>query len=123
MFSRSAETGYNWGQFNLGYAYYSGNVIKQDYNKAVHWFQKAALEETPNAYYFLGIMNYKGTGIHKDLLKAEDYFLKAARMDYVPSYAMLAAINGRPVYEASSPGNMTERAVWWYIKAAENDKS
>ncbi len=121
MFSRSAETGYNWGQFNLGYAYYSGNVIKQDYNKAVYWLQKAAQQEIQDAYYYLGMMYYEGTGVTKDLLKSEDYFLKAARMDYVPSYAMLAAITDRPEYEASSPGNMKEEAVWWYIKAAEND--
>ncbi len=117
MFSRSAETGYNWGEFNLGYAYYCGNIIKQDYNKALYWLQKAAQQEIPDALYYLGMMYYEGTGVTKDLLKAEDYFLKAARMDYVPSYAMLAAITDRS--NASNPGD--REAVSWYKKAAEND--
>ena len=121
MFSRSAEAGFSWGLFNLGYGYYSGNVTKPDYNKAVYWLQKALQQEIPDASYYLGMMCYEGIGVTKDLLKAEDYFLKAARMDYVPSYAMLAAITDRPGYAASSPGNMKEEAVWWYIKAAEND--
>ena len=121
MFSRSAEARFGWGLFNLGYGYYSGNVTKPDYNKAVYWLQKALQQEIPDASYYLGMMYYEGTGVTKDLLKAEDYFLKAARMDYVPSYAMLAAITDRPGYAASSPGNMKEEAVWWYIKAAEND--
>lgn len=38
----AAEQEDSFAQYNLGFAYYSGEGVSQDYDQAVYWFQKAA---------------------------------------------------------------------------------
>lgn len=42
MYQKSANLGYAKSQFNMGVIYRKGEVVKQDYNKAIEWFEKAA---------------------------------------------------------------------------------
>ena len=37
---KQADEGDTEAQFLLGLAFYDGNVISQNYNKAYYWFQK-----------------------------------------------------------------------------------
>lgn len=52
-FTRSAELGFAEGQVNLGQMYVNGQYVKKDFNKALHWFNEAALQSNK-----AGILKY-----------------------------------------------------------------
>jgi uncharacterized protein len=54
-------------QNNLGLCYQFGFSAPQDYEKAVHWFARAALGGSATAQFNLGGMYYEGKGVEKDL--------------------------------------------------------
>lgn len=64
----------------LGLAYYQGDGIAQDYEKAFEWFNRAANVLYPNgdAMYMLSTCYRFGFGTNKDLAKAE-YWLNRAQ--------------------------------------------
>lgn len=77
----------------LGRIYYEGVAgVQQDSSKALFHFQKAYINEMPQAGIYLGIIYYFGVGIEKDKLKAREYFKFAAENDYFLAYAYLARI-------------------------------
>ena len=54
--------------------YANGQGVKQDYFKAVEWYQKAADQGHAAAQYNLGIMYKNGLGVKQNYTKAKDYF-------------------------------------------------
>ena len=66
-------------QFNLGRMYYFGEGVKQDYAKALEWFQKAAEQGYATAQNNLGSMYYNGQGVKVNYAKAAEWFQKAAQ--------------------------------------------
>ncbi len=46
--------------------WYNGVGVRQDYNEAFNWFEKAAEQGDVNAQFNLGIMYYKGYGVQCD---------------------------------------------------------
>ena len=62
----------------LGFCYHKGNGVEQDYEKAVYWFEKAAMQGDAGAQYFLGIGYQYGQWIEKDYNKALYWYEKAA---------------------------------------------
>ncbi len=57
---QAANQGDTQAQYNLGFMYYEGEGVPQDYAKAVEWYQKAANQGNTQAQYNLGFMYYKG---------------------------------------------------------------
>lgn len=78
-------------QFELGYAYESGNFhgwlpgFSQNHRKAVHWLGQAAQANHPRAQYMLGILHAHGLGVPTDSTKALDWFGRSARNGYGPA--------------------------------------
>lgn len=78
-------------QFELGYAYYSGNFhgwtvgFAQNHTKAAQWLQKAAERGHPRAQYTLGTLYSHGWGVTKDEGQAVLWFTRAAQRGYGPS--------------------------------------
>lgn len=62
--------------YNLAELYYQ----KEDYEKAVFWYQEAASckKVNPNVYFNLGFAYQHGEGVPKDMIAALDYYQKAA---------------------------------------------
>ena len=54
--------------------YSYGKGVKQDYFKAVEWYQKAAEQGEVHAQYNLGNMYDNGQGVKQDYAKAKEYF-------------------------------------------------
>ena len=75
-------------QYNLGAMYYYGRGVEQDYNKAIEWYEKAAVNGNAAAQVSLGYMYDKGLGVAQDYDKAIEWYAKAAA-------------NGNTVAEAS----------------------
>lgn len=72
-----ATKGNSAAQYSLGLMYYSGEGLRQDYGKAVKWYQKAANQGMSQAQFNLGVMYYKGQGVRQSKVKAKEFFGKA----------------------------------------------
>lgn len=58
--------------------YESGQGVKQNYKKAVDYYQKAADQGNPLAQFNLGYFKEGGLGGEQDYNKATEYYQKAA---------------------------------------------
>ncbi|UII79691.1 T9SS type A sorting domain-containing protein [Flagellimonas sp. CMM7] len=68
QFIKAYSSGSDKGAYSLGYLYLKGlGNIKQDYLKAIEWFQKS---DYPMARHWLAKMYYFGYGVHKDKARA-----------------------------------------------------
>lgn len=53
---KAAELEYPEAEYNLGYMYYNGIVVKQNKKEAKFWFEKAAAQGYVDAQYYLNIL-------------------------------------------------------------------
>lgn len=65
-----AEQGNPDAQAALGYLYYHGLGVGQDYGRAADWFQRAADQGQPEAQAFLGTLFYNGVGVPRSYVQA-----------------------------------------------------
>jgi hypothetical protein len=66
-----AEQGDVEAQIRLGYLYFDGLGVNQDYKEGVRWFRKAAEQGAFNRYYNLGFLYENGGyGLPKDYVQA-----------------------------------------------------
>lgn len=75
---KQAEQGNTEAQFHLGMAYYKGDGIEENHEKAFEWWMKAA-EEEACAMCNLGVLYRDGDGVEQDLFNAMHWFGKAYR--------------------------------------------
>ena len=69
-FKKASKLGNHKATYSLGYLYLKGlGNTKQDYKKAVKWFEKS---EYPMANHWLGICYLKGYGVPKNITRAND---------------------------------------------------
>ena len=62
----------------IGNAYYDGKWADKSYEKAFHWFQKAALLDDKDAIFQLGICYYHGRGVEENYSLAQKWWRKSA---------------------------------------------
>jgi TPR repeat protein len=65
-FRRAAEAGFAGAQNNLGWAYYKGDGVKQNFAEAIYWLTRAVEQGEPFAYGSLGDMRFHQSGFHRD---------------------------------------------------------
>ena len=65
-----AEGGNANAQSGMGYLYYKGLGVKQDYGTAADWFRQAAEQGQPDAQLFLGTLFYNGVGVSQSYVQA-----------------------------------------------------
>ena len=58
-----ADQGDAEAQFNLGYMYFKGRGVAQDYFEAVNWYRKSAEQGVAEAQINLGLMYNDGHGV------------------------------------------------------------
>lgn len=112
----SAEQGEASAQEGLGEMYFHGLGVRQDYEKAREWYQKAALQGSAKAQFTLGEIYFLGKGIRKDYTKSKDWYEKAARQDYAKAQSVLGVLysDGLGVRKDYT------KAKDWFGKACEN---
>ena len=74
-----ARSGDSGSENNLGYDYYVGKGLLQNYKLAVHWFRKAAYAGDANAMNNLGYCYLRGNGVSAWDYKAVRWFRAAAK--------------------------------------------
>src|SRR5258708_34225129 len=65
-------------QSDLGFRYFKGQGVPQDYAEAVRWYRKAAEKGDAKAQYGLGFMYREGQGVPQDYAEAVRWYRKAA---------------------------------------------
>ena len=73
-----AEKGDAAAQCGLGVMYGKGEGVKQDWDQAKAWFEKAAAQGDHKAQRNLGMMYHRGIGVKRDYAQAKSWFEKAA---------------------------------------------
>lgn len=94
-FLQAAQRGHPAAQLETARYYYYGNEeaeIDQDYVEAGLWFDKAALNFSGEAQYFLGVMHRKGQGVPRDRAEGFRWLLLSSNKTYVPAFLLLAEI-------------------------------
>ena len=86
---KAVEQGDTEAQLDLGWMYYAGKGVKQDYSKAFEWYKKAAEEGHAEAQNELGEMYYAGKGVEQDYRKALEWYTKSAQGGYGPDQQFL----------------------------------
>lgn len=107
LYLKAANNGNASAQFNLGILYSE----KNEYKKAVEWFQKAAEQGVAQAWYSLGIIYNNGKGVAINKTEAEKCYTKAAEQGIVEAQYNLAVL-----YEERKRYDV---AIEWHKKAAE----
>lgn len=75
---RRAEAGEASAQFDLGWCYYSGEGVVQNYKEAVKWCRMAAEQGDADAQFNLGVCYGKGKGVVLDYDEAYFWLLIAS---------------------------------------------
>ncbi|MBL4853243.1 MAG: sel1 repeat family protein [Robiginitomaculum sp.] len=70
IYLKSAGLGNNDARINLGYLYFVGEGVEQNYTKAHNWYLSAARTGNKDAQMNLALMYENGLGVKKDLEKA-----------------------------------------------------
>lgn len=85
---QAADRGDESAIYTMGAAFYYGQGLEQDYDKALYWFEKAKEAGSVGAYYHLGLMLLYGYGVPKNESKGVEYLEFAG--EHGIDYAALA---------------------------------
>jgi len=112
---KKAEQGDVWAQYDLGFMYFDGQGITQDYKKSVYWWKRAAEQGDIEAQFNLGMMHAKGQGVPQDYKHAIYWYKKAAAKGYAKAQNNL----GLMYYTGQGVAQDYKQAAYWLTKAAE----
>ena len=94
-FLQAAQRGHSDAQIQTALYYYNGDEeagIDQNYLEAIKWFDKAALQFSGEAQYYLGVMHREGQGVARDRAEGLRWLSLSANKFYVPTFLLLAEI-------------------------------
>jgi len=101
-------------------AYLSGNLIKQDYGRALHWYQEAADAKNGLACERLAYMYQRGLGVPPDPQESLKWLKRSADLRYVPAIYELGymydkgmgvprdIVKAKKMYELAAAGGQVE---------------
>ncbi|MDH5425368.1 MAG: sel1 repeat family protein [Gammaproteobacteria bacterium] len=120
---QSANQGYTAAMLKLGVIY--SNYDKADFEKALLWYKKAALDKdhfkASQAQVAIGNMYENGRAVEKNSETAISWYKKAARNIY-GEYAVIARMTlGDMYFDGRGIAKDFKQAINWYKKAAEID--
>lgn len=113
-FFKSANQGNTEAQFYLGDMFHHGKGVKQDYAKAVEYYQ-LAVEEQPGAMYGLGMLMIEGKGIERNANEGAKLIFIAAQAGQIDAQFEIGVTfaEGKNGFERDY-----KKAVEWYSQAA-----
>ena len=115
-----AEQGHSDAQYNLGYMYYNGEGVVQDYKEAVKWYRKAAEQGDADAQYNLGGMYKNGQGVVQNYKEAVKWTRKSAEQG--DSYAQYNL--GNMYYKGKGvPKDYVMAHMYWNLASVDGNKN
>ena len=112
---KDAQKGDASAQCLLGYYYYYGKEVTQDYKQAVFWLKKAAEQGDDGAQRLLGYCYLNGEGVAKDSKQAVYWWKKAAEQGDAEAQHNL----GECYHKGEGVDKDLKQAGYWFKKAAE----
>ena len=100
---------------SLGWCYYRGNGVEQDFVEAVKWFRNAADRGNVRAMNNLGWCYYRGEGVEQDFVEAVKWWRNAADRGDVNTMNNL----GLCYFCGNGVEKNFEEAVKWFRNAAD----
>lgn len=107
-----AEKGNADAQYDLGWAFFSGESVKMDGDLALHWFQKSAIQGHPKGMWKVGC-SFEG----KDMEQAVCWYQKSADAGCSAAQWWL----GVKYYRGEGVKKDIQLALHWFHKAAEQN--
>ena len=106
-------------QFKLGFMYYRGNGVQQDYKEAASWYRKAAEQGNAPAQFYLGQMHDIGKGVPQDYQEASSWYRKAAEQGDAMAQLYLGFLydHGQGV-----PVDMVQAYKWYSLAAVTGNE-
>ena len=102
-------------QVILGNLYEQGLGVKQNYQSALSWYQKAGDQDSPEGQYNAGLLYFNGTGVAKDYRTAYEWFNDAADGKSIEGAYMLGVM----YHEGHGVPINFEQAKHWFLTAAK----
>lgn len=114
--TKDAESGMKEAQGLLGFLYYNGEDVKQDYQKAKYWLEKSSAQDDEDAHFYLASLYYNGYGVRQNYQTAFKLYEKSAQKGNAHACGMLGLMYkyGKGVRQDLS------LAKEWYGKACDN---
>lgn len=103
-------------EYYLGLMYYKGRGTRQDYKKALFWFNKSADHAYPPAENSLGVLYDNGQGVIQNFRTAFSWYLKAASKGHVIAQNNI----GQMYYKGRGVLSNYKQAYVWFLIAASN---
>jgi hypothetical protein len=102
-------------QYNLGYDFYLGKGVRQDYAQAAQWWRMAAEQGNPSAQNNLGLLYSEGQGVQQSYTQAVAWYSKAGQQGNAEAQRNLGIL-----YTLGHGLSQDfQQAAVWYSKAAE----
>ncbi|MCH8846531.1 MAG: SEL1-like repeat protein [Proteobacteria bacterium] len=114
-FQKLAEQGDKKAQAHLGYMYYVGEGVEQDYVQAVKWYKKAAILGDKDSQYNLAVAYAFGEGAKQDYKEAFHWYRRAAEQNHIVAQYSIGISYAYGEGIAQNP----ELAAEWFTKSAE----
>jgi len=86
---RRALEGDAQAQYELGAAYHDGEGVRQDFERAVHWYAKACKQGQVDALFRLGLLTGAGEGRPADNTEAQRLLRQAAAQGHATAKLVL----------------------------------
>ncbi len=114
-----AKAGDVVAQYNLGYDYYLGQGVTQDYSLAAVWWRKVAEQGNSSAQGNLGLLYFEGQGVEQDDTQAAAWYRKAAEQGNPEAQSNLAIlyVSGKGVSQDF------QQAAQWSLKSANQNNA
>ncbi|MDR2971741.1 MAG: sel1 repeat family protein [Bacteroidales bacterium] len=120
LLNTAAEQNHSYAQVNLAFLYLTYNkVTKENIDKVINLYQKAAQQGDPDAQHMLGKFYEIGHGVPQDHYQAVYWYKKASQKNYAAAQTDLSTA----YYYGEGIENNLEKAFFWSKKAAKNGDS
>ena len=114
-FRRAAEKGSIEGASGLGWAFFEGEGVDQNYQDAAKWFLIAAEKGNPIAQERMGYLYFEGKGVPKDPTVAFEWYKKSANQGNEGGICGV----GLCYMFGSGVAKNDQEALVWFKKAAD----
>ncbi|MSR43020.1 MAG: sel1 repeat family protein [Pedosphaera sp.] len=106
-------------QLAIGYRYYLGDDVKQDFTKAADWFYQAAAQGNADAQFALGSLHQNGQGVPQNFIESASWYQKAAEQGHANGQYLL----GLAHREGSGvEKSLVESYKWLSLAADQGDE-
>ena len=107
-------------QNSLGYCFYYGENLPQNYTKAFYWYKASSTHNNPKALYNIGVCFQNGTGVHQSYNEALVWFKKAAVLGNADAQYNVGQYYRRDKYGI---GIDLKESFYWFKKSADQNKA